>query len=91
MATGARFDFYEKVIVASADPSKAEITGRLGAVLGRVCDDNGRWSYAIGLYDGGACWFCWEDELRPTGEFDRRESFYDGSSIRVSQHGELLD
>ena len=91
MATGARFDFYEKVTVASTNPSKAEITGRLGAVLGRVCDDNGQWSYTIGLYDDVACWFCREDELRPTGEFDRRESFFDGSSIRVSPHGEPLD
>ena len=90
MMAGPRFDFYEKVVVASADPAKAEIEGRLGAVLGRACGDDGLWSYAVSMYHSGICWHCSEDELRPTGEFDRRESFYDGSSVRVSQRGELL-
>lgn len=90
METEPRFDFYEKVVVSSADPAKAEIDGRLGAVLGRACGDDGRWSYAVWIYHDGVCWCCWEGELRPTGEFDRHESFHDGSSIRVSVRGELL-
>jgi len=90
VASEPRFDFYEKVVVASADLAKAEIDGRLGAVLGRACDDDGLWSYAVSVYHSGICWSCSEDELLPTGEFDRRESFYDGSSVRVGQRGEPL-
>jgi hypothetical protein len=85
-----RFDFYEKVVVTSVDSTKAEIDGQLGAVLGRACGDDGRWSYAVSMYQSGICWSCWENELQSTGEFDRRESFYDGSSVRVSRRGEVL-
>ena len=31
------------------------------------------------------------DELQKTGDYDRRETFYDGETARVSQSGELLD
>ena len=90
MSAEPRFGFYEKVLVASADPAMTEIDGRLGAVLGRACGDDGRWSYAVSVYESGVCWSCREDELRPTGETDRRESFYDGSSVRVSDRGDQL-
>jgi hypothetical protein len=90
MAAGPRYDFYEKVLVDSRDSNTAGINGRLGAVLGRACGEDGRWSYAIWIYDKGVCWSCCEDDLRSTGEFDRRDSFFDGTSIRVSRRGELL-
>jgi Immunity protein 31 len=90
VATEARFNFYEKVVIKSTDPAKAEINGRIGAVLGRVCGDDGIWSYAISMYYSGICWYCWDDELQATGESDRYESFFDGSSVRVSQSGDLL-
>jgi hypothetical protein len=76
--------------VSSGDPAKAEIDGRLGAVLGRARGDDGRWSYAVSMYHNGICWSCWECELTPTGEFDRHETFDGGSSTRVSRRGELL-
>lgn len=85
-----RFDFYEKVVVASSDPIKAEIDGRLGAVLGRVCDDHGLWSYAVSMYHSGICRSCCEHELRPTGELDRPENFYEGSYVRFTERGESL-
>lgn len=90
MAKQPVFDFFEKVIVTSADPTKAEIRGQLGAVLGRACGDDGLWSYAVSMYHTKICWSCYEHELQSTGEFDRRESFYDGTSIRVSPKGKLL-
>jgi hypothetical protein len=41
MADG-RFDWYERVRVATADPTKAAINGRLGAVLGTAQGEDGR-------------------------------------------------
>lgn len=91
MADEPRFDFYEKVIVASANSKLAEIDGRLSAILGRVRCDDGRWFYAVSIYGLDAGWSCYEDELQPTGEFDCRETFFDGTSIRISLDGELVE
>jgi hypothetical protein len=77
----SRFDFYEKVRVVSDDPSKAEIFGKLAAVLGKAKGDGG-WSYGIHVYDSPRTWHCWEHELESTGDFDRRKSFYAIDSIR---------
>ena len=41
MAEG-RFDWYERVRVASADPAKAAIDGQLGTILGKARGDDGR-------------------------------------------------
>lgn len=86
----SRYGWYERVRVTSSDPEKAEIDGKLGAILGKAQDEDGRWSYGVFLYDLQVVWTCQEDELDATGEFDQRESFYSGESIRVSQRGELL-
>lgn len=87
----ARFAWYEKVRVTTADPAKVTIHGKLGAILGKAEADDGRWSYGVFVYDERIVWCCWEDELNHTGEFDKRESFFSGESIRVSQRGELLE
>ena len=83
------FDFYERVRVVSRDPAKGAINGRLGAVLGKAEDESGSWWYGVFVYELDRVWYCSEDELTSTGEFDRRESFYSGESIRVSQDGEV--
>jgi Immunity protein 31 len=62
MAAEPRCDFYEKVVVSSADPTTAEIDGGLGAVVGQARGDDGRWSYADSMDHGGVCWSCWEGE-----------------------------
>ena len=87
----AQFDFYEKVLIESTRPELAQINGKLAAVLGRAQGDDGRWSYAAHVYDNDECFSCNEDDLKPTGEFDRRETFYDGISIRVSLDGLILE
>ena len=89
--TAPRFDFFEKVVVVTDDPAKADVAGLAGAVLGRARDVGGVWSYAVSIYDSGVCWSLRETELSPTGEFDRPESFFDGSSVRITQKGERLD
>jgi hypothetical protein len=74
-----KYDFYEIVRVIS--PKKR---GHEGAVLGRAQNENGKWGYAVALYsDDKLVWDFQEDELEPTGRKDRRESFYDGTTIRV--------
>ena len=84
------FDWYERVRVATPDPAKAGIDGKLGAVVGKAQADDGSWSYGVFVYDEQVVWSCSEDELASTGEFDRRDSHYGGESIRVSLRGELL-
>lgn len=86
----SRFDWYERVRVITCDPAKSAIDGQIGAVCGKAQGDDGRWSYGVYVYNERMVWSCWEDELDSTGEFDRRESFFSGMSIRVSQHGEIL-
>jgi len=63
------------------------------AVLGTAVEDDGEVvSYAVAIYErDGMCWSVTPSDLEATGRHDRRESFYDGTSIRVSRDGELLD
>ena len=78
-----RFQFYEIVRVASSDPELTEIHGERGAILGVSENDNGTFGYAVFIYRDEICWDLAEGELEATGEFSRREEFYDGTSIRV--------
>jgi hypothetical protein len=87
----SRFDWYEQVRVESTEIAKDEINGKLGAILGKAQGEDGRWTYGVYIYDQGLVWSCTDEELSPTGKFDRRASFYDGTSIRVSERGELLE
>lgn len=74
----SHFDWYEQVQVTSADPAKGEINGKLGAILGKAQSEDGRWTYGVYIYDQKIIWSCENGELSPTGNFDRRESFYSG-------------
>ena len=87
----AKFGFYEKVRCVSDDPAKASIAGKLCAILGRARNDDGSWGYAIHVYSEPICYHCSETELKSTGEFAKREDFYTGDSVRVSQDGHLVD
>ena len=78
-----RFQFYEKVRLASSKPELAEIHGAIGAVLGRAEHEDGSFSYGVYIYRDEICWSIAEEDLEATGDFDSRETFYDGTSIRV--------
>lgn len=78
-----RFAFYERVRITGAHAELDSIRGELAAVLGRA-KNHLETSYAISVYSTGECWDVNESDLEPTGEFDRRETFYSGESIRVS-------
>ena len=84
-----KFDFFEKVTISTANSAAQTVNGKLGAVLGRAQCDDGRWQYAVSVYDDDAVWSLEEAELTSTGEFAERSDFYDGSSVRiqVDEHG----
>ena len=90
MTSHPKFDFYEKVKVITTSRTKAKIAGEIGAVLGRSSNDSGQWFYAVTIYRDGISWYCAEEELESTGEFDKPEAFYDGTSIRVNSRREIL-
>ena len=86
-----RFKLYEKVKVRSNEPSLAPVNGELGAVLGRsIQSDSTIAIYTIHIYSSEECWMVNEKDLESTGNFDVRESFYSGESIRVTRNGQLL-
>jgi hypothetical protein len=70
------FQFYEKVRVRSDDANLSTINGELAAILGRISDQQGCWSYAVHVYRDGNCWSCNEADLETTGEYDLRSTFY---------------
>jgi hypothetical protein len=91
MPSSPQFEFYEKVRVYSSDEELQEINQELGAVLGRVQCDEGNWRYAVHIYRDSECWDVVESDLHSTGEHDCPETFFDGTSIKVSEDGELLE
>ena len=84
MNPNPKYTFYEKVVVNSEKPSLKQINGEQGAILGHAHDKKGNWGYAVHIYRDEICWDVSENELRPTGQFDKEETFHDGSSIRVA-------
>jgi hypothetical protein len=91
----AKYDFYEKVRVMSSAPSRAQINGELCAVLGQSYGADNKWHYTVHVYRLGLTWTVPEDELVATGEYDCRDTFYSGDSIRVRVdehgHGSVVD
>jgi len=84
MTPKPRFAFYEKVRVQTSDPSKAHLNGELGAIVGMTeTEDKTSWYYAVDVYSQRHGWCFYEHELEPTGEYARREDFFDGTSVRV--------
>jgi hypothetical protein len=88
---GAKLSIYEKVVVKTDHPKKAHLNGCRGAVLGSALSEDGRWSYAVHMYDENKTWSFEENELVATGEHDKRETFYgdDPTRIRVNKDGRV--
>ena len=83
MTANSRFEFYEVVVVDSTDPQKGSIHGERGVILGMAQNEYGGRGYAVHVFSQCVSWHVMEGELKSTGEFMKREDFYDGSSIRV--------
>ena len=87
-----KFELYEKVVIRSRKPALAAVNGQLAAVLGKSIDDDGTChGYTVHVYATGECWSVKEANLETTREFDKRDSFYSGSSIRVNQDGDFTE
>jgi hypothetical protein len=78
-----KFTFYEKVVVRSDKSSLEEINGKLGAILGIGEDEGNGISYAVQIYDEDVGWSVMESDLESTGQFDSRDTFYEGDSVKV--------
>lgn len=84
MPATPKFDFYEKVRVQSPDPSRSHLKGEVGVILGRVkTDDQESFLYAVSIDSSGQTWSLFEYELESTGQWAKREDYYDGSSVRI--------
>jgi len=90
-----KYQYYEIIKIETSDPNKLQFNGKEGAVLGIAYDDDKNfepeWGYSIHIYEEEECWRFTEYELKPTGKFDKRESFYDGTSIQVTQDGDIVE
>ncbi|MGH3695389.1 MAG: Imm31 family immunity protein [Pseudonocardiaceae bacterium] len=80
----AKYEFYEVVRLEPRERSLERLRGQDGAVVGRAEDDLGNWTYGVHVYKLNEVWSFQEEDLRPTGRMDRRETFYDSTSVRVA-------
>jgi hypothetical protein len=89
------FEFFEVVRIEPRPDTPAEIRrlhARIGAVLGKSAEDGQEpTSYAVDLDDVEEAWTIDARDLVATGQFRKRGDYYDGTSIRVSVCGELID
>jgi len=79
----AKFKFYEIVQIVP-EYKNPKIAGKEGAILGMGQDSQGDWFYTVHLYTFKRTWSVKEDALKPTGRTDQRETFYDGTVVKVS-------
>ena len=84
----SKFDFYEIVTINTQNPKRKNLNGQRAAVLakGQESDEPDALIkyYDIWVYQLEKVFSFHEDELLATGEFDKRENFFSGESIRVS-------
>jgi len=89
------FEFFEVVRVEprpGSDPALEALRGRIGAVLGKGAEDGELpTSYAVAIDGLDEVWSIAPEDLVSTGQFRRYEDYYDGTSVRVSVDGELLE
>jgi hypothetical protein len=86
-----RFGYLEIVRVRESERTVAEgIAGLQGTILA-FSEEGYPVSYAF-AFDGGGGenMSVLEEDLESTGRFARSEDFYDGTSVTVSEHGELI-
>ena len=89
------FEFFE-VVRVEPRPGAASwvqaLCGQVGAVLGQSRDEGQEpTAYAVSL-DAGECTYMFDaGDLVAMGEKRTREDYYDDTSIRVSERGEILE
>ena len=87
---GEEYTHLDEVTIRDSQETRAlRIAGAVGVVLGISESSQDRWySVMVDSYDES--FFLAGTDLRATGRRRSAEEFYDGSSIRVSQRGHLL-
>jgi hypothetical protein len=86
----ARFEFYEIVRITTSDKTKElGVAGDEGAILGMAEEpESGIW-YTVLV--GEQTYSIAEDELQPTGRSVTRDDLYDGSSLRATMRGDIIE
>ena len=85
-----KYNFYEIVKIIGNKKSLENILGKTGVILGMSKNNDGTWGYAVDVYlndiedkENSEGWDINEHYLQPTGQFMKREDFYDGSTAKV--------
>ena len=88
MPRAPRFTHFEIVTVDNGDES---MTSPVGTVLGIALPDveSDEISYSVLLEDDEQCVMVDESRLSSTGTFASPSDHYDGSSLRITQEGEV--
>lgn|GEM_PF-7051065 len=92
ISVNPKFQFFEIVEVLSSNHTeKLRIAGRFGAVLGIASseEESEQTTYVLHIYDEENSFLVGENEIRATGRSAKRDDFYSGEVIRVTQAGEL--
>ncbi|WP_194777290.1 Imm31 family immunity protein [Pararhodonellum marinum] len=91
------FDFYEIVVIKSnVLTRKHKISGMRSCILGKASDNYENWFYTVWLFENEKSWDLPSTCLEKTGDFMKREDFYDGTIIKVkvdpeSGEGEIMN
>jgi len=84
-----KLEFYEEVKINN-DMDDPSLRGKIGVIMGISEEDGVVYGYSVCLKDMKYSYSFSVDEVSPTGRRFKREDFYDGSNIGVSQDGKLL-
>lgn len=89
-----RFAHFDVVkVLETARTLELEIAGATGVVVGVSGNDSqaSEPSYAVMIEPLGRAVMLSADELTPTGQRVEANSVYDGTEVRVTEHGEAVD
>lgn len=75
------------VVVITSDFEDAEVRGKRGYVVGEVTEIQ----IGVFVYDAERVWCLDPRDVKATGERERDAQENRGASIRVNEHGEIID
>jgi len=87
-------EYFEVVRVeprSDARPELEALRGRVGAVLGISAEEGEPRAYAVCLDGMDGTWMIQASDLSSTGEVRQRQDYYDGTSLRVSVNGRVVE
>lgn len=91
MAT-PRFDNFEVVRIRTSNFTRElEIAGTEGVILGVSQEGEGPIHYAVSIFGLDRGVMVAEEDIEPTGRRVAEEDIYDGTSIRVTDEGRLVE